>query len=179
MNLLPPSLHSSTIQTCKKLHPDTVYQGLVMWLQNPVQNVFLHGPPGVGKTCAAAALYRKFYEFNDGESEFISAIRLDSELLEAIKSDQGDGWILNKYRKLQLLILDDFGRENASERVKRQLFDIIDYRQSWRKPTILTSNLSLKQIEERYDPALCSRMNEWIFIQFSGKDLRQGGCPIF
>ena len=52
-------------------------------------------------------------------------------------------------RKAQLLLLDDFGTQNASAWAQEKLFQIINYRYINRLSTIITTNLSLEEIEER------------------------------
>ena len=52
--------------------------------------------------------------------------------------------------------------------------DVICEREKNRAPTIVTTNLSLTKIGERYGERIASRLVGWCDIyQFSGPDLRQ------
>ncbi|MDX1438148.1 MAG: ATP-binding protein, partial [Anaerolineales bacterium] len=52
-------------------------------------------------------------------------------------------------RRSPLLILDDFGTQNATEWAKEKLFQIFNYRYVNKLPTVITTNLSLEEIEGR------------------------------
>ena len=64
-------------------------------------------------------------------------------------------------RNAGLLVLDDFGTQNATNWAQEKLFQIINYRYINRLPTVVTTNLMLDQIEGRIrsrleDPELVS-----------------------
>jgi DNA replication protein DnaC len=64
-------------------------------------------------------------------------------------------------RTANLLVLDDFGTQNATEWAREKLFQIINYRYINHLPLVVTTNLALDQIEPRIrsrlqDPELVS-----------------------
>ncbi|OGN72206.1 MAG: hypothetical protein A2X25_00655 [Chloroflexi bacterium GWB2_49_20] len=64
-------------------------------------------------------------------------------------------------RTAALLVLDDFGTQNATEWAQEKLFQIINFRYINRLPLVVTTNLALDQIEPRIrsrlqDPELVS-----------------------
>jgi DNA replication protein DnaC len=66
-------------------------------------------------------------------------------------------------RQAQLLIMDDFGTQNATEWAQEKLFQIINYRYINRLPMVITTNLLDQDIEERInsrlnDPELVTRV---------------------
>ena len=66
-------------------------------------------------------------------------------------------------RNAQLLVLDDFGTQNATGWAQEKLFQIVNYRYINKLPTIVTSNLALDEIEERIrsrlaDPELVTQV---------------------
>lgn len=72
-----------------------------------------------------------------------------------------------------LLILDDLGTEQESRFFKSKIFNIIDTRINRRKPTIISTNLNLADISERYGGRIVSRLSaDYTQMQFSGKDVR-------
>ncbi len=67
-------------------------------------------------------------------------------------------------RRCPLLIMDDFGTENATPWAKEKLFQILNYRYINNLPLLITTNLSLNQLEGRIrsrlqDPELVTRVN--------------------
>jgi DNA replication protein DnaC len=66
-------------------------------------------------------------------------------------------------RNAQLLVLDDFGTQNATGWAQEKLFQIVNYRYINKLPTLVTSNLALDEIEERIrsrlaDPELVTQV---------------------
>ena len=67
-------------------------------------------------------------------------------------------------RRSPLLIMDDFGTENATPWAQEKLFQILNYRYINNLPLLITTNLSLNQLEGRIrsrlqDPELVTRVN--------------------
>lgn len=68
---------------------------------------------------------------------------------------------LDEIRTIQLLVLDDLGTQNATPWAEEKLYQIINYRYTYRLPMVVTSNLSLAEIDGRIasrlqDPDLAS-----------------------
>ena len=63
----------------------------------------------------------------------------------------------NEIRNASLLILDDFGTQNATVWAQEKLFQIINYRYINRLPLVITTNLSLDDIEARFRSRLADR----------------------
>lgn len=66
-------------------------------------------------------------------------------------------------RSAPLLVMDDFGTQNATAWAQEKLFQIINYRYTNRLPLVITSNLMLNEIEGRIrsrleDPELVTRV---------------------
>jgi DNA replication protein DnaC len=67
----------------------------------------------------------------------------------------------NEIRNAPLLVLDDFGTQNATAWAQEKLFQIVNYRYINRLPLVVTTNVPLDEIEERIrsrlkDPELVS-----------------------
>ena len=70
----------------------------------------------------------------------------------------------NEIRNAPLLVLDDFGTQNATAWAQEKLFQIANYRYINRLPLVVTTNVPLDEIEERIrsrlqDPELVSKVN--------------------
>ncbi len=68
----------------------------------------------------------------------------------------------NEIRQVRLLILDDFGTQNATGWAQEKLFQILNYRYINRLPTVITTNVTLDEIEHRirsrlHDPDLVTK----------------------
>ena len=69
----------------------------------------------------------------------------------------------NEIRSATLLVLDDLGTQNATQWAQEKLFQILNYRYINKLPLVVTTNLSLDEIEPRIrsrlaDPELVSRL---------------------
>lgn len=67
--------------------------------------------------------------------------------------------ILKKYKKVKLLVLDDFGAEKTTEWAYQMLYMVLSYRYDYEMITIYTSNFSLNELSKRLgDDRLSSRI---------------------
>lgn len=73
------------------------------------------------------------------------------------------------------VMIDDIGSTGLTEWRKEILFDAIDERYNSMAPTIITSNLSMKEFKEIFHPRIYSRLADkenTIIEILDGKDLR-------
>lgn len=139
---------------------------------NREDNLLFYGETGTGKTfltnCIAKALLDRgkivIYQ---------TAFRL-LEILEEIRFRNSDN--KEKYKLLfeaDLLIIDDLGTEMTNTFTNSELFNIINSRLLANKKTIISTNLSPKEIMDRYDDRIFSRLfSRFTVLHFFGKDLR-------
>lgn len=78
----------------------------------------------------------------------------------------------NEIRNASLLVLDDFGTQNATAWAQEKLFQIINYRYINKLPLVVTTNLALDEIDARIrsrltDPQLVS------IVRINAPDYRQ------
>lgn len=73
-----------------------------------------------------------------------------------------------------LLVIDDLGAEFATQFTNAALYNIINTRINYSLPTIINTNLSLKELEEKYTRRISSRIiGEYAVLDFFGYDIRQ------
>lgn len=139
------------------------------------KNLLMIGEVGRGKTLLANVLVENFeephksYDENgrlqrqDVRTMIVSLPELYRRVNNSFTSNENKQG-LNRYiqimKSVDLLVLDDLGRENFSENsnvYKNLLYEVVDSRFD-NKPTIITSNLEYKQMTEKYDPAVISRL---------------------
>lgn len=104
------------------------------------------GNVGTGKTfaacCIANALIEKGYR---------ALVATASDLIRAVKNPYTEAETFQRIREFDLLVIDDIGTQNNSERDLKALFDIVDTRCRAKKPLIITSNLSAGELKDKSD----------------------------
>ena len=124
------------------------------------EGLFLTGSNGAGKTHLAVAIMRELVLGDHLNCHFIKV----PELLLNIREYIGKGWSekeeIKEYKEYDYLFLDDLGVEKVSEWALQDLYLILDGRSGALKPTIITSNLGLEEIEEHIGSRFVSRIVE-------------------
>ena len=132
------------------------------------EGLILCGNPGTGKTHLAAAISHKVIEEFGIPVEFKTSIEIHSELTNFEKET------LNKYKKCDLLIIDDLGKEKTTEWRQEKIFEIINSRYEDYLPTLITTNLAPKQFAGVFGEAFASRLIESNkVVPVTGKDWRR------
>lgn len=87
-------------------------------------------------------------------------------------SPEENDFIKNVY-DCDLLIIDDLGTESINSVKSTELFNIINTRILTNKKTIISTNLTLRNIQDRYDERITSRIIGYYLIRrFFGDDIR-------
>ena len=119
-----------------------------------------------------------------GSGEFVTVPRLLMDLRAVFGGSQKkqgmDGWevkteqdAIEEYTKPVVLVLDDLGAEKTTDYSLTSLYLIIDERINNLKRTIVTTNLSLKEIEEKMDARVASRLSGMKIIKLTMPDYRK------
>lgn len=138
-------------------------------------NIYIFGETGTGKTFLARCVATSVLA--TGHSAiFLTAHEL-VDLFEK-KSFRKDVDVNAEYDSLfncDLLVLDDIGSENTNSFTGSLFFQLIDERMRLKKSTLITSNLTLTDISDRYSERVLSRIaGEYKILHFFGADLRLG-----
>jgi DNA replication protein DnaC len=109
----------------------------------------LKGTYGCGKTHLAAAIAN--FAVSLGVPTLFLTV---PDLLDSLRFSYQNPEVafeerFEEVRNAKLLILDDFGTQNATNWAQEKLFQIINYRYINRLPLVVTTNLALNQIEGR------------------------------
>lgn len=131
------------------------------------------GPCGVGKTHLAASIANE--QLGKIPTLFVSCPEFLLELREGIggKKDSRHQHLLALARNVRLLIFDDIGAEKSSDWVQETLFVLINHRYEQMLPTILTTNFSLDELDNRIGKRITSRLIEMCrCIRMEGEDWR-------
>lgn len=112
------------------------------------QGFYIYGECGTGKTLLASIIQNeRAHQLKP--STFICATDIFSELNPYSSNAENVINKLNLLKSTPCLIIDDLGVEKPTERVKQNLFDIINYRYNEELQTIITSNFSLEELALR------------------------------
>ncbi len=140
-------------------------------------NMLFYGNVGSGKTfitnCIAERLIDEGYSVI-----YLTALRLFELLNGHVFRRNGQTFDEDAYNSLfdcSLLIIDDLGTEvmNSATVTAAELFQILNERDNARKPTIISSNLSLEQLKDNYSERSFSRiLGSYELIRFTGEDIR-------
>jgi DNA replication protein DnaC len=125
--------------------------------------LLLQGGYGCGKTHLAAAIGNAAVQRGMPTLFITVPDLLDSLRFTYQNPDASFESRFEEIRQAPLLILDDFGTQNATEWAQEKLFQILNYRYINRLPLVVTTNLSLDEVEGRIrsrlqDPDLVTRV---------------------
>ena len=80
---------------------------------------------------------------------------------------------LDSLNQFKLLVIDDLGTEFKTAFSETAVYQIINNAILNGKPMIISSNLSIDELEERYGQRVVSRLNSFEVVNFIGTDIRQ------
>ncbi len=135
----------------------------------------MRGNTGLGKTHLSLAIAREVIERGFGviycsTPEILSKLEKERFGKSYNNSDDSE----EALKECDLLILDDVGSEFHTSFTKNIIYNIINFRISHGKPTIISTNLELEELEVMYSQRLVSRlMGEYVIMNFVGTDIRQ------
>lgn len=119
------------------------------------KGLFITGTYGVGKTYLASCIANETIK-NKNTVVFGTLIQLLDYIKDTYKdSAVSDKEYLNLYSSVDLLIIDDLGKEKPTEWVLEKLFLIVNNRYNNYLPIVITTNYNRNQLRER----LCVNKN--------------------
>lgn len=136
-------------------------------------NILFTGPTGVGKTHLSEAIAREL--INRGNTVWYQiSSNFFSRLMDYKMNDIREyNNMLRMVNDVDLLIIDDLGAENLTESRKEEIFNILNNRVYSKKPIIISTNLNLKEIKDKYSERISSRIiGHCKVLQIKGKDIR-------
>lgn len=139
------------------------------------RGLLFSGPVGAGKTFLASAVANALVT---GGVRVLFVVVPD--LLDEIKGtyNQGSRYteleLLDAARGVEVLILDDLGAHNYTPWTVNKLYSILNYRLNEQLPTIITTNLSLEELEEYLGERTTSRIIQMcrVYRLFVQQDIR-------
>lgn len=133
--------------------------------------LLLMGGFGCGKTHLAAAIANEVVSLGI-ETLFLTVPDLLDWLRYTFSPDSAPYESrFEEIRNIHFLVLDDLGTQNATPWASEKLYQIINYRYVKKLPTVVTTNLALKEIDDRISSRLQDR-ELVIGIQIDAPDFR-------
>ena len=156
---------------------EMVYEQCVYYARNfgkDSGNICFRGSTGLGKTFLAACIAREVS--NNGWSVVYDTAINILDAFERVKfgsnTEEAEEYT-EQVMSCDLLILDDLGTEMKTQFTISALYNIINTRLMKDKKTLLTTNLTLDELKERYTPQIMSRIEgEYTTLFFFGEDIR-------
>ena len=133
---------------CSKMNIARKYVDEFETLKQGGNGLLLWGPPGSGKTFFAACIANALIEREI--SVYMTNFSTVINTLTGMFSEEKNKFISDISSK-QLLVIDDLGIERNTEYVSEQVYNVIDTRYRSGKPMIVTTNISLKDMENPKD----------------------------
>ncbi|HIT31939.1 MAG TPA: ATP-binding protein [Candidatus Enterenecus stercoripullorum] len=146
----------------------------------PLKNLLLSGGTGLGKTflsgCIAREVSQRGYSVvYETVIDLFSAFETRRFTRDAQEERQARE-DTRRYLRCDLLILDDLGSEMTGPLAQAALYEVVNSRLQADRRTIISTNLSLEQIGERYTPQITSRIGGLFReLTFYGQDIRRRG----
>lgn len=142
-------------------------------LSKDQKNLLFIGNTGLGKTFLSNCIAKKVLENGNSVIYQTAPIFIDKILKLSFSFDEKDKIQYEKIYDVDLLIIDDLGTETMTNNKYTELFKIINTRITKNKKILISTNLTLNQLFERYDERLISRLiGEFNICKFIGEDIR-------
>ncbi len=156
----------NTVSECKNF---------IKTFDSDYHNLFFYGTVGTGKSFLSGCVARELLE--SGHSViYFSAAGLFETLSRNMFDYKNRDDALRFHEDLygcDLLIIDDLGTEFTSNVSVSTFFSLLNERHLARKSTIISTNLSLEDLRNRYSDRIFSRItNQYTICKFTGPDIR-------
>lgn len=152
-----------------------ICQNFVKSFNKDYRNLFFYGTVGTGKSFLSCCIAKELIDMGNFVIYFsasqlfdiLSKSTFDRDSMEATSGISAD------ICDCDLLIIDDLGTELTNTFVSSQLFSCLNNRHLRKKATIITTNLSLGELRDRYSDRIFSRItSNFDICKLTGRDIR-------
>ena len=189
---VPPSFRDAHVYDLRQIREDDAKRAAVDVMRQYAEDgyierngyrqwcILLSGSFGTGKTHAATAVFldrlwrsRRKQGMWRKYTEFVREVQATYSRAAERSVQQ----VLASYQKTPLLLLDDVGDltiDQETEDRRRLVYEVIDYRNDWMLPTILTTNLSASALQEQFGERTWERLSFMAtLLRLEGANLRR------
>lgn len=139
------------------------------------RNIYLYGTVGTGKSFLSVCIARELLESGHSVLYFSAAALFDklSQYSFDVKTKEELRGFTSDLYHCDLLIIDDLGTELTNQFISSQLFTCLNERFLNRRSTVISTNLSLRELQSRYSDRVFSRItNHYELYKLTGNDIR-------
>lgn len=153
----------------------TTCRNFVKNFNSDYHNLFFYGTVGTGKSFLSGCVAKELIEKGNLVIYF-SATQLFHELSKNAfdyRNREDMALLQDDLFHCDLLIIDDLGTELTNAFVSSQLFSCLNERHMQKKATIISTNLSLQELRDRYSDRIFSRItSNYEVCKLTGPDIR-------
>lgn len=150
-------------------------QNFIKYFDSDYHNLFFYGTVGTGKSFLSGCVAKELIDLGHSVIYF-SAVALFERISRHTFDYQAKDSLNDLYEDLyscDLLIIDDLGTEVTNAFSSSQLFSCLNERILRKKSTIISTNLSLKELRDRYSDRIFSRItSNFDLCKITGPDIR-------
>ncbi len=168
--------------TSPRENMELIYQNCYAYAHHfqefPLKNLLFVGSVGIGKSFLSAAIARVVSSMGHSVVYDPAGTIINAFDVRQFRKTQNQDYLgaqekTKSYLESDLLVLDDLGTEPKTFIVNTALYELVNTRLIHGLHTIISTNLSLEELEARYPPQIISRLlGEYHILQFYGDDLR-------
>lgn len=122
-------------------------------------SILLCGDPGAGKTHLCISLANNFLKQKNRKVVYMSYLDAVKELKHYAMDKENYNRLIDKYKSVEILLIDDLFKGGVTAADIRIAFEIINHRYINKLPMIVSSELTIKEILD-VDEAIGSRIYE-------------------
>lgn len=161
------AIFKRNVNTCKNF---------VKTFPTDYNNLFFYGTVGTGKSFLSGCIARELIEKGYSVIYFSAAglfETLSRNMFDYKNRDEFHSFHEDLYG-CDLLIIDDLGTECINNVTASQFFSLLNERHLNKKATVISTNLFLEDIQNRYSERIFSRIiDNYTFCKFTGLDIRR------
>lgn len=141
--------------------------------ENVKSNLLFSGDTGLGKTFLINSIAKEILEKSYTVFYQKAPNMLDKLMQTKYENSKEYNALIDSILNVDLLIIDDL-TEKTTDSKNIELFTIIDHRLNNSKPTIISTNLTLEDMQNIYEDRVISRIiGNYIIKRFYGEDIRK------
>ncbi|MBQ9609291.1 MAG: ATP-binding protein [Lachnospiraceae bacterium] len=136
--------------------------------------ILIYGETGLGKTFLTNCIAKELLD-REHSVFYLSTNELFDQILSNYIMNNNPDYedLYNYLYTCELLIIDDLGTELTNNFVRSQLFEIINKREISGRKTLISTNLSMKDLRDRYSERIMSRIiDNYTVFNIYGDNIR-------
>ena len=138
------------------------------------KGLIMLGKTGLGKTHLSLSIVNRLVDRGFNVYYDSAQSILDRLQKQHFSRDSADEDIDDDIYESDLLVIDDLGTEFSTSFTVSALYNVLNTRINNGLPTIISTNMKLNEIEEKYSQRFASRIvGDCDVVEFFGKDIRQ------